>query len=755
MPMKSVISENDGILIEKIKKQSKEIIDEIEKKPSESLDKIKDWVNQIKLESLLSDEIQLLATIIDAIHRAGFKNESNKIKKNLIESCFSNLINKLNHIPQDEILAIVSYLKRYIKTNNDDAKAELEKFIGKSTSSTNHFALFSDISKQIVLSYEKSKSRFNNPFKTNLNTIPIAGLVSEADSECQISFFEDAAYHVPFTNNFPKSKGKIMRKKIKPKIIIFDDDNGIGYDNSSSHWYYKEIKRLAEINLEIEFSPKMEKKKLLEEELNRLDRIDIRGALNLNKLKRQNEERSFELFASNEEKKAKLLASQRVIHKSKERSKRVREILKISQKKAAKEKKISKLLDPVVFFIQNEIDIFKGKVINIGSLDSELPSFDGMKDDLLTEFLYSIDYDNFKKLIKSAGEILTSIDEIKKTLNKLDDFAKNLGYSLDYIYSLDQAYKKIKVNFSREVIITFLESSLNLFKQRTLILDNKIYLLKIKDQKPTIQFHEPEFLSLFISHNCPKKILKLNSEHMAQFFSQNDDTLLFNKGHLENEDNLLKLLLNFFSGKYYFLSHNHKDKFVKKFFLKFQEFPNFESIRSEMFKLKWWQFILMGISPFYIIKKNFKDLLSEKLFLNLIEEEFRNINKESYINYIDDLYSIQNRLKSSNIGDKSDSIPLSFINAPQSRQEIIDRLNNREEIKELVEKISNLANSAMGCVSEFSRILSASQQEAAKFPPSTGFPNKYFFKNVPIRGSFLPINTANNFSPSYTTRRIN
>jgi hypothetical protein len=788
MPMKPEISENNRILIEKIKKQSKEIIDEIEKFPSITLDKIKDWINQIKPESLPSEDIQLLATIIviDTIHFY-FKNESNKKKKNLIENCLCNLINKLSHLPNDKILAIVSYLKAYIKTNDADAKSKLEEFIDKLTSSTNRLSLIRDKSKQIFASCKKSKSNFNNIFKTQLNNISIAELASEVGSECQFSFFEGSAYYsAQFTNSSPQSKGKIIRKKIKPRIIAFDED-GIGYDVNSLYLYLKEVKRLSAINMENDLTPRM----ILKEELDRLGKIDINEKGCLKELEKQIVKNEFKFFASEEEKQArshenkeKMQARQRVIQESQERSKRVREFLKVKQKKTIKEKKISKLLDPFVFRIQEKIDKCKETSSNNDKylLDLTLPFFGDIKDGFLNDFLATIKYDDeFKKLINFAENIFILINKTKETLKEMDEFSNSLGFPQSYVGRLNDSQKEMNEIFSKREIINFLEDSLVLFKQRTLNLDNKYCLFDEedkkdkKDEKDEIEFSELKFLNSFISDNCPKRILKLNSEHLEQFFSQKYDTTLFDKYRLENKDNLLKLLFNLFSGKFYFSSKNHQDKFVKKYILNFKEHPNFKSIKDEIFKLKWWQFILIGISPFHVFKKRFKELLSKKLFLNLIEEEFNKIfNKidelilsmedqskqkksftERLIKYMDNLYSIQNRLEVSNIGDNNQSIPLSLINASRSRQEIIDRLNNHEEMKELLEKVLNLANNTTGCVNKFSKLRKACQRESKKFFPSLDLPNKIIFKNDVTRGLCLPINNTGNFPSSYVSRSIN
>lgn len=102
-----------------------------------------------------------------------------------------------------------------------------------------------------------------------------------------------------------------------------------------------------------------------------------------------------------------------------------------------------------------------------------------------------------------------------------------------------------------------------------------------------------------------------------------------------------------------------------------------------MLNLKWWNFILMGLSPLSVIKKDFKELLSKELFLCLIEEEFKKIGDESNLTNIDALYSIQSGLKSANISNISAASSIFYSESPQ---EIIDKLNNHNETKELLKK---------------------------------------------------------------------
>ena len=722
------ISKELGAIIKKIKEQSREIDEITNRKYSENLLQIETLINEINSE-FLPNKILFFAIIIDTI-LFYFKNKADKENESLIDNCLGTLINKLNDLPNDEIKTVVSNLKKYIKTNDAVAKSALEKFVGKSVSSTSRFELIKDISKSIVLSCEKYKLGVNNPFKTQVNTIAIAEIVTEADSGRHFSFFEGVSYAEKFTN-YSKSKEKIRRKKIKPRTIIFDDDSGIGYDQYSSHWYFKEANRLSDINFEVEPSSRIKKKilheELLREELDRLGKIEVNLELYSNRLEKEIKIKEFELFASPEEKEAR----KRNINESVKNTKKIRESCKNDQKRQARAKKISGLLDPIVFLIQERINQCKEKSSNNNKhvLGLKLPFFEATRNDFVNGFLTTINYDQLRELINYAENVSISIDQIKKSISKIDNFFKSFGLSSNYMAILDESQKKLKEVFNKDQMFNYLDLSLNLYRQRTLNFDNNYCLLSIKEQKEEIKFSEPVFLDKFISKNTPEVIFKSLLENTRQLLDtdKKSQTLIRNT-NFGKKDNIFKKWFYYFSGKYYFLNLNHKHKFVKKFFLNSLEHPNFESIKIETLKLKWWHFILMGLSPFIILKKDFKKLLAKKLFLNLIEEEFNKIDKEPNIKNIDAMYSIQQRLNSSNISDKNQSISLPLMNVFLSPKEIIDHFNQHEEIKELLEKVSNLTSQSIWCVNEFSKILNACERESEKISPSADLSKKIFLK---------------------------
>lgn len=779
--MESEISENNQIIIKSIQ-QIKKISDAIKaRERSERLNEIKDWIDNNNPNFWNIDgSITISAMKIDTIH-SYFENKFNKENVDLVENYLCTLLNRLNHLTDEEILLFISNLKAFINNEDADAKLELDRFINKFPSFSKDPDLFKNISQKIFSSYEKYKLNLNNNFKFQSNNESTTELAAEAveinlDSEYKCPFSENFFFFSEYKNELCKEKN--LRKKIKTRIIEFDEDDGIGYDHCSSHWYYKEIKRLSSINLEIELSPRA----MFKKELMRMGRIctDEPSLKELKQIQQKElekkiAEKEFELFATDQEKiirhrdqeatwkdeeiknKAKQQAKLHAINQSIKNSRNFKEYQRKNRKKIIEVKKIIKLLNPVLFFIQEQIDQFKKKpsLINDHSLGLKLPSFETMKDDFIADFLKTIDYDKFKELINFSENILFSINEINKTLNKIDVFFQSIGISVEYIRSLDDYHKKIKKNFSKEAIIHFLESSLDLFKQRTLTLDNNYRLLDIEDKKEEIKFLESNFFNVFISNNSLERIYKLNFSYLNKFFIQTIGIDLFYKRISNKKNSVLNILFNFFSGKYYFLSKNSKDKFLKKFLLKIQHFPDLKSIEIEVFKLKWWNFISVGISPLLVFKKGFRKLLSEKLFLNLIEEEFKNIDKYPCIKSIDVLYSIYERLKDSNIAINNQLISLSSINTPQSRQEIIDSFNKHEEVKTLLNKISILATHATWCVNEFSKLLNVLQREYKKISPRFDLSKKEFLKVIEMNRAFISNENTNSFSLSYNGRSIN
>lgn len=669
-------------VIKKIEKQCEDIINEKEFEFSKHFDQIRIWIVRNKNEFLYNIKF---AIIIDTIYQY-LQSKCNQEKTIFIENFLCNIINKWSNLSEREIQEIACKLKTYTKSNDTNVPASLKRFIIKFDDSRSFFI---GISKKLISTCE-SLSNFSNTFKTKLST-PSAVVGKEAELSNQFPFFKDASPE-QFTNNLATHK-----KKIKTCVIAFDEE-GIGYDISSPYLYLKEITRLNDIDLEIELPAKFKKKllqeNLLNEELERLGKIEVNQETYLNKME-------FELFANKKEKDAR----QRSIEQ------------KIENNKKHKERqKTSKLLMPKIMRIQDKIEIYT-KAFDSKSLSIEPSLFETSKDEFLITFLKTINYEKFKELINFSEYILNSIDNIRETFKKIDDFSEDLGIASNYVGILDSYSRQIKENFNREKIANFLENALILFKQRTLLLDNNYSLLDIQTKKKKeIVFSKLDFLDEFIANNNAKQILKLLSEDISAFFHENADSTLIRNSYLEKSTNILKKLFNYFSGNYYFFNKNYKDQFVKTFLSNIQEELTLEFIRVKVNKLKWWHFIFMGISPGHVFEKGFKERLSEKLYLKLLEEKFKKIDEkqESNAENIDKLYDIKNDINSFKNKMQCHSINLNSLNVLQFRQSIVDRLKKDEEIKKLLDNVLILSDQVSSCIKEFNKLKYVCRREIEK-----------------------------------------
>lgn len=600
------------------------------------------------------------------------ETESGAIIKKIEEQC-------------EDIIDKVANRQTSKNLHQADAKAALKEFIGKPGESTSSFR---DIPKKLMSFCEESLSNISNTIKTEFNSLSRVEFATEAGLSNEFSFFKEVSPR-QFANNPAKYK-----KKCKARVIEFDEDR-IGYDVTSPYLYLKNINRLNDINLEIEFP--------LNEELERLARIEVNAGPYLIKLERKIKINEFDLFASKEEKIARQCKIEQKIK---------------NNKKDRERKKINKLLTPKILFILKKIDIYK-KGFACQELSIVPPLFETSKDDFLTAFLKSIDYEKFKELIKFSEYILMSIDKIKQTLKKIDDFSKDLGVPSNYVEFLDSYYRKIEENFNRENISKFLENSLILFEQKTLSSDNNYCLLDIQAKKKEIIFSEPKFLDKFILANNNKQIYEILSNEIRQLLNKkrkNQTTIRYK--NIKNKKSTIKKYFSFLSDEYYFSNKNFKKKFIKKIFSNMPEPPSVESMKTILGNLKWWQFFLIHIGFIFIFKKGFRERLSEELFMDLLEEKFNKIDekKEPKANNIDELYEIKNRINSFESKVQDHSINLNSLNPLDSRQAIVNRLKEHKKVKDLLDNVLILSNQALSCISEFNNLSDAYGRESEKIP---------------------------------------
>lgn len=144
-----------GALVKKIEGQGKDIVDKIiNSETSKNLQQIEIWIKQQINNEVLSNNIQLLAIIIDIIYQY-FRKKSNQQNASLIESCLINLISNWSNLPDHKILAIASYLKVYAQTNDSDAQSALEEFILSGTQSTSNAVNYKKKIKTRIIEFDQ------------------------------------------------------------------------------------------------------------------------------------------------------------------------------------------------------------------------------------------------------------------------------------------------------------------------------------------------------------------------------------------------------------------------------------------------------------------------------------------------------------------------------------------------------------------------------------------------------------------------
>lgn len=673
MLKKPEISKNNDQLITEIEEESLIIIEVIKSSPSKRSMKILHWLSHwlSQKPNLLPDNTPILAIVINTMYKY-FTTKVNGTRdpkiENLIEDRLCNLITNLACLPKEEIINILSCLKRAI---TGDVDAAVEKKINRLTSSAiTDLPLFKNVSTQVRKWHEKSKLTFNtlkypSNFFTDKLILETSSLVFGLKNPFSLSGSED--FLAPKRVKNTLSKEKNSGKKTKVRLILCGDD-GIGYEYRSPQQVQKNLERKRALQ------PLFERKTAC------LSEIAIEKNMTQEELEKKIEEKELEsgFFTLRDE----------------------------------------VLLGLVIASIQKQIDKYKLKFYdNYPCLNFVLTDFKMAQAHVFfNNFIKATNYDGFKELIAFSEAILIAINKANKIIKKIDLFSKSLGISLGYMNTLDDCYEKMKKSINEEKIIEFLESALNLFKDRALTKHLNYCLVYTEGIKQIKIPQEPSFLNLFIENNCPRKLLDQHCEYLNKFFSQNSDSSLFKKKYLEQKSNYFKVFLNFLSMKHYFVNVNHKNFFVKKFLLNSYQHSDFELVKKKIFKLKWWHFILVGINPYHVFKREFRACLAKALFLNLIEEEFKNIDieREPYIKAIDALFSIQARLKASSLNTKTESLGLYEVNAPQSRQEIIERLRNHEEVKNLLDEVQILTQGANHCINGFSKAVNRCQQENEK-----------------------------------------
>ncbi|HEY2566392.1 MAG TPA: hypothetical protein VGH95_01605 [Candidatus Aquirickettsiella sp.] len=732
-------TEDSALIIQKIKKQKGKIIDEIFKRErSENLHLIESWIKQIDPESPFIN-ISLVAITIDTIF-FHFKNEINKENNSLIESCLFSLINKLSKQANvDEISVIVSNLKAYIKTNDNDDKYELEKFIGKLASSTNRFSLIRDISKQPILFYKKIESNCSNIFKTQLNNIPIAVLTAESSKKCQISF-EGVANSGGFTNNSSKNKEQNSHEKIRTRIINFDE-NGKGY-------VVNKIKRETKKNCSLCEVKSIQKSKLYYPYKNESQFTkDIREAFFFINFLREN----------------------KINYNYEKNIKSIFQSYALEEFKAVICKRIYdfKLQNSKIFYdAHNKTNIFL------------LPNFLDINSEYRDNFLLLINFSILEKLAKKADIIANNINTLMPILDDISDlcFEWNVNPEFSKFYKVKNSFN---AKFNNNTFVRYLEYVFFLFEENKLKFDKICPNFYCEVSKLTLKN---------VSENRKMEINKLKSDLSVNRFLKKQQEAIqcyFDK-HLQiNLDNfqtnasfsvfklfLIKIcefILNLFNINFFISNINNLYFFSSKYDLFDLELDcvSLDRIYNEFtLKLNWLEFLKSGINPFFLASISFKKNLSEKLFLYIVNRKFLhaikyNFSVESFSNnrrkLANDLLLIRLSLENAKIGTINDLICFyekNNINLEKIGEPIIKLLNENKAFKEYLEAMDTLIQNNQSLNKEFSILCNTTQENIVKLGETQM--NDRFSQYV-SKGNYLfklPQTNQSNSRSDYTKSKI-
>jgi hypothetical protein len=705
-------------IIDKITEKSKEIIDKIETgSASENLRQIAAWINQVKPESSVTDVY--LAIIINTIHFY-FKNEFSSEQKILIEASLCIIIDDYNLQPTEEISRSISLLSKYISTSDDEDKSELEEFIGKLTTPTDRFGL-RKISNQIVLSYEKYKSDFNNTFNSKLKEIAIAKLSSELQPDSEHKSFSEI--------------DSFKRNKIKPSLIYFDK-KGKGHRVKPSS--KKRKKSLDFFDKYENLNEFIDKRKKYEDNLEKIEKSVERKFNRLAKLSL--EDKDTELFRRLDS-----------IEKTRIRKTNAR----ILQAEKATRIKTFKLWKPILASIEEKINKFKeqyAKLENQDILDNiyvDLLSLEGNKNKrLIGAFLKYINYDKFRLLVKIAKETYSAIENTRLILNRIDKIRENFGFHKKYINCFQQELDDFTRIFSNESILNFFENSFRLYKLIKLNPNQFINFSNFEfgDISKNISLKAPACLEVIQSLDeiisnqqlAIEIFLKKFNKHHNLYQRRIPASFLYN-----NKNNIFKkffakfkhFLMNFFTVRFYFIDERYFLNFLQKMdmFIENQNQSNLtiDSVSNFLNRLTWKTLISYGINPMHLYQRDVKKRLVQFLFLSLINQKFEKAISDLVVtpNTIHRRENTDTHSKRLNISDKLFALikELSFLGREdilydvnnkqnnifkgvKSREDVFCELENNDEVKDLLSKIPIFKSRMYVFIDGFFKVFNATEE---------------------------------------------
>lgn len=712
-----------SIIIEEIVKKIKKIIDQIQNQsPSECLQQIEDWLNQIKPESLTND-ISHFSGVLDILSLY-LQVEVSNDKKVQVEGCLGIILSHFNQLPPEKIVILTTALNKYIHADDKD---ELEKHLEKLGTNSKNFFFINTTEKKIPLLQEAKNiaSAYVTKLKYSLNinssskseniplaTPPMPRLISECKSESEIDYAKNKV--IPSLIYFDKNGGGHRVKflsKIKKKPRDFLESEDLNFNE-----FIDERQRYEDNLAEIE--------KTVGKEFSRLAEIEIPDdAETLNKnLKTQ---------LSLKDKETELFRRLDTIEKARAKKNKIR-ILSV---KNAKRLKKLKIWGPALASIQERINLIKDQQLNFKDQDildnicTNLLSLEGyINKQLVREFLNYIDYKNLNILVKIARETYNLLEDTGLILNQIDNVRENLGFEKKYINYFQQDLETFARLFSNDFILNYLKNSFSIYWSMKFISNEfiqfPVYELKkisegITLKIPTVLttlhtidkiiYNQRQTISIYLEKNY-----KNNNLYQQKILTR---SLYNNKNKFKELIKKIKhFLINLFTIRFYFIDENYFSGFMQKLnkFIEDQNQGNLTiaSVSKFVKMLNWKTLISYGINPMHLYKRDIMERLVQFLFLSIINQRLQIVTK-NYSNNIDDnlkqkesdeLFQLVTVLSRGKILNYFDNNQNNLIDKVESREKVLTKLQADEEVKDLLKKIPMLKSRVHLCRDELTKL---------------------------------------------------
>lgn len=683
---------------------------------SKTLTLIEIWIKQVQPEIMQANSAHLVS-IINSICFY-FKKGQNSQNQHLIEYYLDLILNYFNVFPPEKILIITSYLNKYINANDESdlnkLKLELATILPANILKENSLEKFVI---KLNVYFSKFKQRLSINSSSESENISLAELSPEPQFASELKSMSEIVKKkkiIPSVIYFDKEgKGHRVKRlpKIKKKSRDFFESENLNLNE------FIDARQMYEANLEeIMLSVGKEFKRLAEIEI-----LDVAETSN----KKLNAQLSLE------EKDAELFKRLDRIEKTRAKRKEIR----ILKSEKAKRLKFAKLWGPTLASIQERISLFKGQQLVLEGKDildiiiTDLLSLKGNKNKrIVKEFLNFINYDNLKLLVKIAKETYNLVENLNLILIKIDEVNENLGYPKKYINYLQQELGELARTFSNDSILYFLGNSFRLYKLVKLNSNEFICWpnYKFNNISKTINLKNPAFLATVHSldeiitnqQQAINKYLNINykNNNLYQLSELSPSSYNSKKNIFTELFKIIKhFLINFFIVRFYFIDENYFLRFMQKlseFIEQNQANLTIDTVSNFIKKLNWKILVSYGINPMHLYIKEIKERLIQFLFLSIINQKFhesteiytKNSDNNIKLVVLDELVQLAEILSSNEISFYFNIKQNNSIKKVESRKMVLEKLENDEEVKDLLRKIPMLESRVHSCRDQLTKL---------------------------------------------------